>query len=29
VLIEVTYCGYSRVVPDVVAGRIAAKIGAR
>jgi hypothetical protein len=29
VLVEVTYCGYSHVVPDVVASRIAAKVGAR
>ena len=30
VLIEVTYCGYrSRVVPDLVATRIAAKVGTR
>lgn len=30
VLIEVTYCGYStRVVPDLLADRIAARVGAR
>ena len=29
VLIEVTYCGYSHVVPDLVATRIAARVGAR
>ncbi|HEY7054110.1 MAG TPA: sensor domain-containing protein [Mycobacterium sp.] len=29
VLIEVTYCGYTHVVPDVVADRIAARAGAR
>jgi hypothetical protein len=30
VLIEVTYCGYStHVVPDLVAMRIAARVGAR
>ncbi len=29
VLIEVTYCGYSHVVPDLLAKRIAARVGAR
>lgn len=29
VLIEVTYCGYSHVVPDLVATRIAGRVGAR
>lgn len=29
VLVEVTYCGYSHVVPDLVATRIAGRVGAR
>jgi PknH-like extracellular domain len=29
VLIEVTYCGYSHVIPDLVAARIAARVRAR
>jgi hypothetical protein len=29
VLIEVTYCGYSHVIPDLVAARIAARVGTR
>lgn len=29
VLIEVTYCGYSHVVPDLVAARIAGRVGTR
>jgi PknH-like extracellular domain len=29
VLIEVTYCGYSHVIPDLIAARIAARVHAR